>query len=67
MDYERFDALWQKAQESSDLLLKLESLRRIMSVSATNSKFLSLKDVMARANITEADLEGAPDVELESE
>ncbi|NPV81549.1 MAG: hypothetical protein HPY52_15020 [Firmicutes bacterium] len=68
MDYEKFEALWQKAQESSELLLELESLRRVMSAAdPTNAKLLSLKEVMAKANITEADLEESPDVELESE
>lgn len=67
LSYEKFEELWQRAEESAELRLKLEVLARAWCASESKAPLSSLASVMERLGITKEELEAAPDVDIESE
>lgn len=67
LSYEKFEELWQKVNEASELELKMELLCRIIENEKENKTTIPFADVVAKTDITAEDLEGAPDVQLEDE
>jgi hypothetical protein len=67
LSYEKFEELWEKVSEASELQLKLELLYRIFESERSGEPTVSLVDVVSKTDITAQELEAAPDVELEAE
>lgn len=67
LSYEKFEELWEKVSEASELQLKLELLYRIFESERSGKPTVSLVDVVSKTDITAQELEAAPDVELEAE
>jgi hypothetical protein len=67
LSYKRFEELWKKVKEASELQLKIELLYRILESEKNEKTTISLADVISKAGITAEDLEAAPDVELEND
>jgi hypothetical protein len=67
LSYDRFEELWEKVKEASEIELKMELLCRIIENEKSNKDYVSFADVVSKANITVEDLEDAPDVELEND
>jgi len=67
LSYDRFQQLWQKVAAAAELELKLELLCRILENEKDGQAAVPLAEVIKKAGITAADLEAAPDVDLENE
>ncbi|QNB44907.1 hypothetical protein BR63_00325 [Thermanaerosceptrum fracticalcis] len=67
LNYEKFEELWAKAQETTELELKMELLCRLLANSTGEKALIPLKDVLAKSTITADDLQEAPDAQLEDE
>lgn len=67
LSYDKFEELWRKAEEASELSLQLELATRVLSMIINKDPLVSFVDVVAKTAITAADLEGTPDVELETD
>ncbi|MCL4516727.1 MAG: hypothetical protein M1379_14240 [Firmicutes bacterium] len=65
ISYKKFEELWQKAAEASELELQHELLNRLLLSKQDSSDLTSLKDLAAKAGLTVEDLEASPDVDLE--
>jgi len=65
MDYKAFVDLWQRAQEFSELQLKMEVLLRYVEQENSGRKLTTLRELLSKANISLEDLEAMLDVEIE--
>lgn len=65
LPYERFEALWQKAEKTAELELELEVLARTLHLALSGEKLVSLSDVVKELGIEPGELMG--DVELEDD
>ena len=66
ISYDKFEELWMKAQELSELKLKMELVYRML-LNKDKEQLIPLKTVLEDNSISWADLEEDPDVELEDE
>lgn len=64
---DKFEELWEKVNEASELQLKIELLYRIFENQKSSKAPVSLTDVVLKTDITAEELEAAPDVELETD
>jgi hypothetical protein len=67
MEYDKFSALWEKANTLSESLLEMEALNRVLSARLSGERLIPFKEVMAEAGITKQDLDKMPDVKLDPE
>lgn len=67
LSYDKFEELWEKVNEASELQLKIELLYRIFENQKSSEAPVSLTDVVLKTDITAEELEAAPDVELETD
>ncbi|HEY8414827.1 MAG TPA: hypothetical protein VIK99_03545 [Thermaerobacter sp.] len=65
LPYERFEALWQKAEMAAELELALEVIGRTLRLERSGEKLIPLADVVQKLGLTPDELVG--DVELEDE
>lgn len=67
MPYEKFEAMWQAAEQVAELELESEVLSRALHTALSGSPLISLGETVQKAGISWEDLEAAPDVELEAD
>lgn len=65
MDYDKFEALWQKTEVLTEELLVLEAMNRVFSARLSSEKPIPLREAMERLGITQEEIDNMPDVELE--
>jgi hypothetical protein len=64
LEYDKFVALWRKAQELADRWIELEATQRVLRAGASGKPLTTLKELAGKAGITQEELENTPDVEL---
>ncbi len=65
LSYQHFERLWRAAQEAEDARLLTEALTRVLEASSKDQALIPLSEVLKNLGITKAELEAAPDVEIE--
>lgn len=63
LPYERFEALWERAEKAAELELELEVLARTLHVALSGESLVPLSDVLKQLRIEPGDLMGDVDIE----
>lgn len=65
IDYQKFEALWQKIEALTEDLLEMEALNRVFSARLAGERTIPLREVMEKAGITQEEIDSMPDVDLD--
>lgn len=67
MPYDKFEGLWQRAEEAAELEVKVEVLSRLLQTALSGESLTSLAEVVERAGITPEEMAEVGDVEIEAD